>query len=377
MSRFLITALCALVLVGTVSSVDARPKKPSTARKRPKKEVKEPEAPVAAKKPANPEQGEADAHFRSGVTLYKEGKYAEALAEFERAYEIAPHPLVLYNIAGCHRELSNYAESIKYSQRFLEEGKGVVPKSRLATAQTELDAVLARIARVTVSVEGAEGAELSLDGESLGTLPLDMPLVLAPGEHRLVASAEGYRAAERALRVASGDEVEIELKLSELPKKAPEKIIETDPEEEVVETARPRKSARRMFALGAGFGTNLRRIRDTGAPSARLDIALGSRLEVGVEGVFVAYAVIPSVRLRLLGDRLSTHLVGAMPIAFSTGATGSMSGTRKTFVAGGGGLGFRYRATPALAFRLEAFASFAGKAHGTTFPAFFGGELWF
>ena len=70
---------------------------------------------------------EADRHFKSGVALADEGKYAEALAEFERAYEIAPHPLVLYNIAGCHRELSQYAEAVKFYRRFLEEGKGQVP----------------------------------------------------------------------------------------------------------------------------------------------------------------------------------------------------------------------------------------------------------
>jgi tetratricopeptide (TPR) repeat protein len=62
-------------------------------------------APRAKKRPApraparTPVQKEADRHFKSGVALFKEAKYAEALAEFERAYEIAPHPLVLYNIA--------------------------------------------------------------------------------------------------------------------------------------------------------------------------------------------------------------------------------------------------------------------------------------
>ena len=64
-------------------------------------------------------QKEADRHFKAGVALFKELKYAEALAEFERAYEIEPHPLVLYNIATCHRELSHYGEAVKYYQRFL------------------------------------------------------------------------------------------------------------------------------------------------------------------------------------------------------------------------------------------------------------------
>src|SRR5689334_13461496 len=97
-------------------------------------------APASAKEPkkSSSEQKEADRHFKSGVALFKEAKYKEALAEFERAYEIAPHPLVLYNIAGCHRELSNYGEAIRFYERFLEEGKGQVPPARLNAAQTEL-----------------------------------------------------------------------------------------------------------------------------------------------------------------------------------------------------------------------------------------------
>src|ERR1700753_3087327 len=104
------TAIAAIGFgIGVLGHADAAP--------RAKKPV--PDAPV----PKTPEQKEADRHFKSGVALFKEAKYAEALAEFERAYEIAPHPLVLYNIAGCHRELSHYAEAVTYYRRFLAEGK--------------------------------------------------------------------------------------------------------------------------------------------------------------------------------------------------------------------------------------------------------------
>src|SRR5512147_1583179 len=107
--------------------------------------------PTKPDEPAKHEQAQADRYFKSGVQLFKEGKFSEALAEFTRAYEIAPHPLVLYNIAGCHRELSHYGEAVSFYERFLAEGKGQVPAARLTAAQTELDGILARIARVTVT----------------------------------------------------------------------------------------------------------------------------------------------------------------------------------------------------------------------------------
>lgn len=314
-------------------------------------------------KPANSEAKEADRHFKSGVALFKEGKYSEALAEFERAYEISPHPLVLYNIAGCHRELSHYGDAVKFYERFLDEGKGQVPPARLTAARSELDGILARIARVTVTASPVD-ATLYVDGEQLDALT-KMPLILPPGEHELAAKAPGRKDASRKVRVASGDELTVELMLPEAP---PEEVaVDARPVPAPLTTRRPRR-----FALGAGFGTNLRALADTGAPSIGVALRLHPRVELGADAILVAYAVMPSVRVRLAGsDVFAVHAIGAVPIAFPDG---EMS---ETFVAGGVGLGARFYASRSLAFRLETLASFAGQPHGTTFPTFLGGELWF
>ncbi|HEX5059704.1 MAG TPA: PEGA domain-containing protein [Kofleriaceae bacterium] len=308
------------------------------------------------------EQKEADRHFKSGVALYKESKYAEALAEFERAYELVPHPLVLYNIATCHRELSHYGEAVKYYQRFLKEGADKVPAARLKEAQSELDAVLQRIARVTVTIKGGEGAKIILDGEDVGTMPIDGPLIVPPGEHRLVVRAEGKQDAERAIRVASGDEVQVTLQLTDAPKTG---LVESLP------PPPPPPPKPKRFALGAAVGTNLLNVPETGAPTLGVGFKVHPHMMVGVDATLVAYAAMPNVRVRLAGDQLSVHATVAIPIAFNDG---NMS---ETFVAGAAGVGVRYRATPALAFRLEGFASYGFSDHGFTLPAFFGGELWF
>jgi hypothetical protein len=302
-------------------------------------------------------QKEADRHFKSGVALYREAKYADALAEFERAYEIAPHPLVLFNIAECHRELLHYAEAVTSYRQFLSDGKTRVPAARLATAQAELDALLTLIARVTVTITPAgEGAVLLLDGTELDR-PV-MPLVLPPGEHRLIARAAGRRDAARTLQLRAGDSLAVQLELGELPRITLERVV-TAPA--------PGPS----LALDAGFGMNLRRLGKTGAPSLGLGAAIGSRFGVGVDFVLVAYAVVPSVRVRVIGHALSLHVVGAVPIALSSDP---MSGSSVTMA---GGLAVRYRATPRLAFRLESYVSFAGKDQDTAVPTFLGGELWF
>ncbi|HET9627146.1 MAG TPA: tetratricopeptide repeat protein [Kofleriaceae bacterium] len=337
----------------------------ATAGLAPRPALAAPKKPAAG--PRTAAQKEADRHFKAGVELFKEAKYGEALAEFQRAYDIAPHPLVLYNIAGCHRELSQYGEAVATYNKFLAEGKGKVPAARLAAAQAELDGILARIARVTVHVTpAADAATLSVDGAALDRP--EMPLILPPGEHRLVAHADGKRDAEATVRVASGDTLDVELALADLPPPPPAAISAPPP----AAAPAPLAAKRRRFTVGVGFADDLRQVGDTGDPSISIGVMIGARLELGLDAILVSYAAVPSLRVRLIGDRLSLHVIGAVPIAHVSG-----DGASSTFVAGAGGLGLRYRPTPSLAFRLESMVSYAGKAHGTSVPTFLGGELWF
>lgn len=325
-----------------------------------------------AAKARNPQQKEADQHFKRGVALFNEAKYTEALAEFQRAYEIAPHPLVLYNIAACHRQLSHYADAVNFYRRFLNEGKGVVAATRLTAAQSELDATLLLIARVTVTVSPAlDGTTVLLDGAPLDTST--MPLILPPGEHKLTARVTGRPDAERTVRVASGDEVAVELVLTEPPlvRDAPGETPGIATPMGVEATAAPAPSGPPVFGIGAGFGTNLRLTSDTGAPSLSLAFPFATRFEAGLDVIFVAWAAVPSIRVRLAGDALAVHAVVAMPIALKDGDS------MDRFVAGAGGLGVRYRPMPHFAMRLESYVAYAGKSHGVSIPTFLGGEIWF
>lgn len=120
------------------------------------------------------DQKQADRHFKSGVAFFNEAKYTEALAEFERAYEIAPHPLVLYNIASCHRELSHYGQAVKFYRQFMDEGKGKVPAAKLKTAKADLDALLSRVATVKITAETPKSATTNEYAQASGAYPQDM-----------------------------------------------------------------------------------------------------------------------------------------------------------------------------------------------------------
>jgi PEGA domain len=63
----------------------------------------------------------AKAHYRKGEQLYDEGAYEEAIAEFESAYHVKPHPNTLYNVAQAYERLLDYAQSVLWFERYLAE----------------------------------------------------------------------------------------------------------------------------------------------------------------------------------------------------------------------------------------------------------------
>jgi hypothetical protein len=327
---------------------------------------------------------EADRHFKTGVRLFDEGKYSEALAEFEQAYSLASHPLVLYNLAAAHRALSQYAQAVELYNRFLTEGKGVVRPRQLARGRRELNELLRLVARIDVTTK-PEGATVSVDGRELGPTPLEQALILGPGDHVVSATLDGHSPAERSVRVSAGDTLAVALALDEIPEEplapvggtapAGPRVAARDPGETTLDAeagaSLEREASPRRLSISASFGTNAREVDSTGAPVVGVAFTFADRFSIGVEAILIAFSAVPEVRVRLFGDVVSLHVVAAAPISFKDGDD------TETFAAAAGGLGLRVRAHDRLSLRAEGWVSYAGSERGTTVPVFAGAELWF
>lgn len=57
-----------------------------------------------------------------GERLYKSGQYQEAIRAFRAAYLQKPSPVLLYNIAQCHRLLQQHQQAVTIYERALKEG---------------------------------------------------------------------------------------------------------------------------------------------------------------------------------------------------------------------------------------------------------------
>src|SRR5256885_17105088 len=83
--------------------------------------------------------GEAQSYFDTGQRAFNEGDYEGAVAAFQEAYRLKPHPDVLMNIATAYERIYEPEEARKTYERFLREAPDSPAEAALRTlAQTRL-----------------------------------------------------------------------------------------------------------------------------------------------------------------------------------------------------------------------------------------------
>lgn len=71
--------------------------------------------------PAEGDEEGARRLFQSASEAYQRGEYQVAADHFTRAYELAPLPVLLFNIAQAYRQLGDCDRANFYLQRFVDE----------------------------------------------------------------------------------------------------------------------------------------------------------------------------------------------------------------------------------------------------------------
>ena len=69
-------------------------------------------APVAPTARAQDVRSRAREQFQRGVAAFEAGRYEEALAAFQEAFRLKPHPSVRLNMAACYEKLDRPREAL-------------------------------------------------------------------------------------------------------------------------------------------------------------------------------------------------------------------------------------------------------------------------
>jgi hypothetical protein len=155
---------------------------------------------------------EARERFDRGLRLFNQQDNEGALAEFQRAYELSPHPLLLYNIGLVYSAMGKPVAAVDVFDKLLAAPAGL-DAGRLSRVQKERDQQVQRIGEIVIQ-GGVEGARVELDGLDAGTIPLAAPLRASTGVHVVGMVATGYAPARKQVVVAGQSKVEIKFELS-------------------------------------------------------------------------------------------------------------------------------------------------------------------
>ncbi|MEM7606819.1 MAG: PEGA domain-containing protein [Myxococcota bacterium] len=153
----------------------------------------------------------ARAAFGAGVSAYGEGRYDAALASFQEAYRIAPHPSVRVNMANCYEQLGRPVEALNHFERFLIESENASADQR-AEVRSAIARLQAQVGEVFLRVT-PEGASVTIDDDTTLRAPILDGIKLVAGEHRLRVESEGYAPYEQTFTLEGGGRQEVAVQL--------------------------------------------------------------------------------------------------------------------------------------------------------------------
>ncbi len=133
-------------------------------------------------------------------------EYERALAAYEKAFELVGNPKIYFPIATAEEKLGRWVDAATHLRKFLT-GSGEIDAKLRADAEARLENAKLNVGVLTLTVE-PEGAQVSLDGNVVGTAPMTEPLFLAPAEYTLSITADGYKPMEQKLAIEAGSESE-------------------------------------------------------------------------------------------------------------------------------------------------------------------------
>ncbi|WP_394824582.1 TonB-dependent receptor domain-containing protein [Pendulispora albinea] len=150
---------------------------------------------------------EARRHFKAGMQLVQGHRYAEGIAELERANEILPHPNVVFNIARAHAEAGDLEPAIARYKEYIASDPPDQLEVELVLAQLEDRLAAQRVAETKpapapVPLPPKEG-ETPRGPQEIKPAEVQKPKAPAPGAESIVGEARTEDVYEETVVTAS------------------------------------------------------------------------------------------------------------------------------------------------------------------------------
>jgi Tetratricopeptide repeat/PEGA domain len=192
-------------------------------------------------------KAQAQALLGQGTKLYQQGDVADALEKFQAAYAAFPSPKLMFNIGQANRDLSRPVEALEAFEKFLVGAADASPEM-IADARKSVAQLQKKLGRIQVDCESA-GAEVSVDGKSVGLAPLPDLIWATPGRHQVTAKHASAAPAIEDADVTAGSVSTVTMQLrpvaASLAPSAPKAALNFD-----VQSTAPSSEANEGWWLG-------------------------------------------------------------------------------------------------------------------------------
>lgn len=152
-----------------------------------------------------------------GTALFDQGEFEEAAIVFQQAYNLDPHPVLMYNIARTHQEMGDLPAALEFFRNVLafdpDEPVAEAARNRIRDVESalrqqgydpltvETGDYVPRGSLTVVTVP--EGAGVSVDDAYVGISPTGLP-VLDAGEYTVHVTLDGYYPVTAVVEVRGG-----------------------------------------------------------------------------------------------------------------------------------------------------------------------------
>lgn len=191
----------------------------------------------------------ADDLFRKGKDLYKTGSLREAYQAYRGAWELKQSYDIAANLANTELLLGMKREAAEHFAACLWTFAATGSKAQQEVVKKQFEEARKEIGALAVKVS-VDGAEVFVDGKSMGRAPLKVEVFVEPGARTVEAKLSGYEPGKQVVQVAKGVATQkVTLTLVEL-KAAP--VEPTTRPAEPVASGNPEAGGSRMPEAGAG-----------------------------------------------------------------------------------------------------------------------------
>jgi hypothetical protein len=161
-----------------------------------------------------------DALIKRGVELMSKRDYIAAMDAFRRAHETAPSPRTYAQIGFVYMAMGRWVEAEDQLLQAIAEPEDRWARRNRGVLNDSLAKVRERLGYLELGGQPS-GAEVRIDGELVGLLPMRKPVRMAVGQPAITISAPGFRKLERAAEVRAGETTRVEINLERLAPAAP------------------------------------------------------------------------------------------------------------------------------------------------------------